>query len=138
MIKEEFKAIPRGDSDIRKFGILFFLIGAGLAVFLYYKESNLWQWFAIAAGLFLVGGLFIKPLLRPLYMAWMYFAVVLGFVMTRVILGILFFGVFTPMGMLMKLFRVRMLELKLEPSATSYWEKREPVKYSQELTERMF
>jgi hypothetical protein len=54
-------------------------------------------------------------------------ALILGWFMSRVILIILFYLVITPIGLFAKLFRKRFLELKINKSAKTYWEKRENI-----------
>ncbi len=70
-------------------------------------------------------GLAAPIILWPLQKIWMMVAVILGWVMTRIILSILFYLVITPISLLGRLFGKRFLDLKIDRSATSYWIKRE-------------
>jgi hypothetical protein len=57
------------------------------------------------AGLLIVPGLLLPSILAPVQRGWMRFAMVLGNFNTRLILTLLFYVVFTPVGMIMRLFR---------------------------------
>lgn len=76
--------------------------------------------FAVA-GVFLLSGLAFPAILAPVHRAWMAIGLVLGWVMTRVILGILFYLVFTPMGLLMRALGKRPLAMRYDRKASSYW-----------------
>ena len=76
----------------------------------------------IAVG-WLLWGLLAAPTLKPFYHAWMWLAFVLNFIMTRVILGILFFGVMLPISLVMKITGKDFLGMKEEKQ--SYWKKRD-------------
>ena len=59
--------------------------------------------------------------LRPIQRAWMAFAIVLGWVMTRVILVVLFYVGITPIALIARLVGKRFLDLRFEPARASYW-----------------
>ena len=73
-------------------------------------------------------GVVAPQVLKPLQKAWMAFSVIIGFFMSRLILAILFFGVITPIGLLMKLFRQDILGQRIEKSISSYWRERPAAK----------
>ncbi len=130
-IIEEIKELPSEPKDLRKFswtvGGAFVLLWAVLAFvfpYLWGKGHNiplLWQ---IGAGLAVIGTA-IPLLVKPLYYAWMTFAVCLGWVMTRVLLTIFFFLVLTPVGLVFKLIGRDALSRKLDRDAKSYWIEKE-------------
>jgi hypothetical protein len=64
--------------------------------------------------------------LTPLNRTWMAFGELLGRVVSPVVLGIIFFGVFTPTGVVMRLFGRDAMCRKLDPAARSYWVHRDP------------
>jgi hypothetical protein len=69
---------------------------------------------------------------------WMGFAIVLGFIMSRVILTIFFYTILTPISLLAKLFRKKFMVLKYDKSAETYWEKRsiiykKPIDYERQF-----
>jgi hypothetical protein len=64
--------------------------------------------------------------LTPLNRAWMAFGELMGKVVSPVVLGVIFFAVFTPTGYLMRLFKRDAMCRKWDPAAPTYWVKREP------------
>ena len=88
---EEIKNIKSEKSDLRKFGITFGIILLIVSGFLFWKEKESFQIFlAIGIALFLPA-FAIPHILKPVYRLWMIFAIILGWIMTRVILSLLFF-----------------------------------------------
>ena len=75
------------------------------------------------SGMFFAAGLISPILLKPIYIIWMRFAFVLGWVNLKIVLILLFYLVFTPLGLLLRLFRFDLLERK--SSGTTYWKKKE-------------
>ncbi|MBF0619983.1 MAG: hypothetical protein HQL19_07440 [Candidatus Omnitrophica bacterium] len=75
--------------------------------------------------------------LRPGYKGWMKVAHLIGTVVTTAILGVVFFGVFAPVGILFRLIGKDHLERKFDRAAASYWHKRpiaepDPERYKQQ------
>jgi hypothetical protein len=130
--------VDSSDRRVRSFGLLFSAITLGVAAFSYFKGGHAWPWFAGGSGFFLVSGLFLRPVLRPLYVLWMRFAAILGWVNTRLILGIFFYGILTPIGWILRLQGKDPLTRKLDRSAKSYWVKTKPEPFTPKKYERLF
>lgn len=75
---------------------------------------------------FLLSGLLFPRVLGPVEKAWMRLAEVIGAVMTRVILTVVYIVVMTPTGLFMRLRRRDLLKMKFDPEADSYWIPTEP------------
>jgi len=108
-------------SDLRKFGFIF---GAGLVLifglfFPWLLERPWPAWPFIAAGILAALALAFPLGLKPLYIAWMKFGHVAGWINTRIILGLVFFAVFLPFGLIMRLFNDPM-KRKLDDASPSY------------------
>ncbi len=88
---------------------------------LFWREKELWPWFFGAAGFFLVTGLALPRVLAPVEWAWMKLAHYMGQIMTRLLLGLTFYFMITPLGIVMKLLGKNPLTLKFDPEASSYW-----------------
>ena len=84
--------------------------------------GHLATWPFYVSGAFLVLGLAMPSALKPLFVVWMKFAEVLNWIMTRVLLGAVFFLMITPMRLLMRIFSDDPLKRRFEPEAASYWE----------------
>jgi hypothetical protein len=138
MLLDEIKNLEAKTKELRKFGLTigFFLLV--LAGFLFWKQRPSFTYFAYVGGGFALVGLAMPILLKPTYKLWMSFAVIMGFIMTRVILTILFFGVFTPMSLVTKLLGKDLLNERWDKKATTYWVKRPAMSYDFKSAENMF
>ena len=69
---------------------------------------------------------FLAPgLLRPLNLIWLKFGLVLHKIVNPIVMGLLFFVVFTPMGFIIRLAGKDLLKLKRDATAPSYWSPRQ-------------
>jgi Saxitoxin biosynthesis operon protein SxtJ len=125
MILEEIRNIKESQKDLRKFGLTVGIVLLLICVFLFFKHKGSYIYVGILGGLLILSGLIIPIILKPLNKVWMTLAILMGWVMTRIILIILFFIVLTPLGLIAKLFGKDFLDLKIERSRKSYWEIRE-------------
>jgi hypothetical protein len=114
-----------GSSD-RGFGFVFAGFFAIVAIVRWWKEQGGAGWFAAAAIAMLLVALIRPSLLAPFNRVWTKLALVLSKVMNPVIMGILFFLVVAPIGLLMRLTGKRPLALDFDPTAKSYWIERRP------------
>jgi hypothetical protein len=130
--------IDTSRKSLRKFGLLFALISAFATGYFLYKGSGVWIWTAGAAIFFLVTGLAAQPVLKPLYVAWMTFAIILGWINTRLILGIFFYLILTPIGLILRITGKDLLDKKFDRGAETYWKKREKREFDPARYERLF
>lgn len=122
---------------LKEFGLtmgVVFLVISGLLLFR--KKYTGVTYGLLISCVFSITGLVLPVLLKPVYKIWMRFAFILGWVNTRVILIIMFYLIFTPVGLIMRLFRVDLLERKKK--ADSYWKKKEKVGFDPLNYERRF
>ncbi len=124
--------------EVRKFGVMFAGICVIIGAYTIYRGHTTWPWFAAGAVFFLVTGLAGYPILRPIYVGWMKFAYVLGWFNMRLLLGLFFFIILTPVGAAMRLFGQDLLDEKIEKGAGSYWRERGPQGFERERYERLF
>ena len=89
---EEIKNIKTSNKDIRSFGITIGIILFIISAILFYYDKSSYEVIAYIGGGFIGLGIIIPTLLKPIYILWMTFAVILGWVMTRVILSLVFIG----------------------------------------------
>jgi len=135
---EEIKNIKSTKSDFRKFGItigVFLMVIAGL---LFWKGKESFDILLISGFILCVLGIAIPVVLKPFYWVWMILAAILGWIMTRVILSLLFYVVITPIGVLSRLFGNQFLELKWDKSKDSYWNPRTTKQQKNENYESQF
>ncbi len=101
------------------FAALFFLIG--IYPIIHSEELRIWS--LIIATLFLFLGAINSKILNPLNFLWLKFGIYLGKIISPLIMGIIFFLVVTPIGLLMKIFKKDLLNLKYNSNKT-YWIKK--------------
>ena len=121
---EEIENIKSEKSDLRKFGIIVGTVLLIIAGLLFWKEKESFQLFLTIGIVLFVTGIVIPFTLKPIYWVWMVFSTILGWFMTRVILSLLFYVVFTPIGLIARLFGKQFLDLKQNHSQQSYWNMR--------------
>ena len=124
--------------EVRKFGITFSVLTLAIAGFTFYKGSDVWTWFLGGSAFFMMTGLFVYPVLKPIYIGWMTFAYALGWFNTRLLMGISYYLVFTPIGFLLRVFGKDLLNLHLDKEAATYWSKRRSVPFEPKQYERLF
>ena len=120
---EEIKNIPNSKKDIKSFGITIGIILLILSGLLFYYEKEFYQVVAIFASAFISLGLIIPLLLKPIYFVWMVFAAIIGWVMTRVILSLVFYLIITPISFITRIIGEDFLALK-KKNLDSYWNPR--------------
>ena len=113
-------------SPNRSFGLLFAVVFAliGLLPLMFGGDAR--PWALVLAALFLLAALAFPAVLTPLNRWWMRFGLLLHRIVSPFVLGIMFFGVITPIGLVMRLFGKDPLRLQLDKSAGSYWIERTP------------
>ncbi len=117
-------AVPtRG--DLRRFGIVLAALLALLGGYLWYVEAVGVAPFVHAASLALFGtGLILPVALKPIYFPYMWLARMVAFVNIHLLLGLVFYTLFTLTGLGMRLLGRDPLDRKIAPDAESYWQRR--------------
>ena len=135
---EEIKNIKSKKSDLRKFGITIGVILLIIAGFLFWKEKESFQILLTFGVIIFFLGIAIPFILKPIYWVWMIFSTILGWIMTRVILSLIFYIIFTPIGLILRLFGKQFLEFNWDHSQQSYWNMRTIETFNKENYERQF
>ena len=123
---------------LRDFGILFSAVCGLASAWGAWHGSAAWPWWLGLGVFFLAAGLLYGVILKPLYIAWMTFAFILGWINTRVILGLFFYCAMTPLGLVLRLMGKDLLDEKIDRGAKSYWKKREQRPVDPARYERLF
>ena len=120
-ILQEIRDIKSLRKDLYHFGLTMGIFFALLAGLLAWKGKTTFPAFTVLSILFLLLG-FIKPLwLKPVQKVWMALAVLMGWVMTRVILSILFFLVLTPVSLISRTLGGKFLDIDFKKEIATYW-----------------
>ncbi len=143
--------IDSSPEAVRKTGkaflIGFSIIGAVLLVansgwfrfdFAHGVQSVGWRWFVgLGVGLFVLSRV-AYPVMKPIHIGWMALAFALGWFNTRLLLGIFFYLILTPLGVLMRLFGRDLIDQKIDRQAKSYWKKRDLSRFDPKHVTRTF
>ena len=113
----------------RSFGIVFCIVFLLVAVYPLLNDDPIRYWSIIISIIFLLLGVFNSKILTPLNILWMKFGLLLGKIISPLIMGFIFFGVVTPISILMKLIGKDSLNLKRDKKDT-YWLKKQEIKSS--------
>jgi hypothetical protein len=110
---------------LRQFAGLWLVVFGGFAAWrVFGGRADGWTWaLAIAAVVVGLSGLARPSLVRPIFTGWMIAAFPIGWTISKVVLGALFYLVFTPVGMLFRLVGRDALKLRRGPAA-SHWVER--------------
>ncbi|HEX7343019.1 MAG TPA: SxtJ family membrane protein [bacterium] len=94
--------------------------------------------FWILGGIFFVPGLLFPSVLTPIFKLWLKLAAALAWFNTRLVLGLTFFLVFTPIGLILRLFRKDLIKERFDPQAKSYWIDRPSAPFDRTRYEKQF
>lgn len=107
--------------ELKQFGVVVGGILSLIGLWLTYSKGVGWPVWLLGIGASLVSlGLLVPTALRWPHRGWMGLAHVLGYVNTRIILGIIFYGLITPMGLVMRLFGKDAMRRALVQDMESY------------------
>ncbi len=110
----------KGSSD-RGFGFVFAGFFAVVALVRWWRDHGGATWFMVAALAMLAIALIRPSVLAPFNGVWTKLALLLSKIMNPVIMGVLFFLVVAPIGVMMRVLGKRPLALEFDPDAKSYW-----------------
>jgi len=100
------------------FGVFFGLFFGIVIPIIFSKELQVWPWFV--SFVFWIFGTIFPLALGKFYRIWLSFGHIMGRINTFIILGIIFYLVFFPFGLVMRIFGKDLLLLNLDSKAKSY------------------
>ena len=104
----------------KSFGIVFFFVFLLIAIYPLINNQDIRLWSLTISIVFLILGIFNSKILDPFNKLWFKFGIFLGKIISPLIMGIIFFLVVTPIGLLMRLMGKDLLNLKYNNNK-SYW-----------------
>ena len=107
-------------SSNRSFGIVFFIFFLSVSLWPLTNGENIRLSFLTISIIFLILGIVNSKILTPLNKLWFKFGLFLGKIVSPIVMGVIFFFVVTPTGIIMRLMRKDLLNLKKNNSNT-YW-----------------
>ena len=129
-MKNEDTKLPSNKS----FGIVFFIVFLIVSFYPVLNNEDIRIWSLIISSIFLLLGILNSKLLTPFNKIWIKFGFLLGKIVSPIVMGIIFFGVVTPIAILMKILGKDLLNLKFNNNQT-YWIKKN---YQKSLMKNQF
>lgn len=121
MLLKEIKNIKSTTKELREFG---YVVGGAILVFsgirAWRHGDVAWIWPSVGVGLILIGLLF-PAVLKPLQKIWMGLALMMGWVMSRVILTLIFILLVTPIGLILKVQGKQFMDKGADAQTNSFW-----------------
>jgi hypothetical protein len=116
------------DRDLRIFGLLLGLFTPtfGWLICRRFAWQTPWVGLALACAILIVTALTIPSLLRWIYLAWNVAVFPLGWLVSHVVLAIVYWGVITPIGLALRILGKDPLQRGFDRQATTYWRRRTP------------
>ncbi|PID56860.1 hypothetical protein CSB45_09345 [candidate division KSB3 bacterium] len=140
-ILSDIQKLTFSKAELKKFAMTMAVVLGGLATIAWWRSSAAFPYLLGIALLFLAVGFTVPTALKQIYKGWMTLAIVMGFFMTKVILSLLFFSVFTGIGIFQRASGKDLLDEKLPPQSPdpeSYWKPYERPKDAKRHLERQF
>ena len=110
-------------SSNKSFGIVFFIFLLIISIFPLLNNEDIRIWAITLSIVFLILGLTNSSILTPLNKLWFKFGILLGSFVSPIVMGLVFFLVVTPTGIIMRVFGKNLLNLKRN-NKKSYWIKK--------------
>jgi hypothetical protein len=122
----------------RSFGLLFVAFFAGLSAWLYYSGVPAFRMWAALSLLVLLITFLVPSWLAPFNRFWMWIGQMMNRIVSPVIMGLLYFCLIAPVGLIMRFAKRDPLRLSFDRAAQSYWIKRDPPGPTKESFFRQF
>jgi carbamoyltransferase len=125
LLEEEFRKLDRSPGALRRFGFTVGFVMLLSGSFLLWRHHRTTGWPLTTFGsLLVIAAGFAPATLKYLHGPWMVLSLALGWIMSRVLLTIVFFLVIAPIGLMQRLFGKRAIEVDFRTDAASYWKLR--------------
>ena len=115
-------------SSNRSFGFLFFVVFIAISLWPLKSQEDLRLWALILSLIFLLLGILNSRFLTPLNKLWYKFGIFLGSIASPIVMGIVFFMVVTPIGLIMRFLGKDLLRVNKNKIVSTYWINREKQK----------
>ena len=115
-------------SSNRSFGLVFFVVFLIVALWPLKHEEDIRLWSLVLSIIFFILGILNSKLLTPLNKLWFKFGIFLGIIVSPMVMGIVYFAVVTPTGVLMRLLGKDLLRTSKIKNTSTYWIKRDKQK----------
>jgi len=118
--------MPNEAPSNRSFGWLFTVFFTLAGVYSLWREGTAYPWMFALAGVTAAVTMVRPRWLAPLKRAWLQFGELLHRLVSPLVLGVIFYGVFTPVGLVMRAAGRDIMKRRFEPRTSTYWVERDP------------
>jgi len=108
------------------FGIVFFVVFFLISIWPILNDDGIRIWSLIISLIFFILGIINSNLLTPLNLIWFRFGLSLGKIVSPIVMGLVYFFVVTPTGLIMRLFKKDLIMLKKNNKKTYWIEEKKP------------
>ena len=108
-------------SSNRNFGLVFFVVFLIVGILPLTSGESIRIWSTTISFIFLILGLVNSKLLTPLNKLWLKLGIILGAVIAPIVMGVVFFLVVTPIGLVMRLLGMDLINKKYDKKIKTYW-----------------
>jgi hypothetical protein len=122
-VRDELHHLRLSEKELKKFGLLLgsiFVVLSGIGMYRGWSIVSICTFF-LAGIVLLSSGMFLPDSLKQVYRIWMAAAFAMGWLVSRIILVILFYFVLTPVGFLARIFEKEFLDTDFRKKKESYW-----------------
>lgn len=134
----EIKKIQSTKKELREFAFVVGGVASAIGALLLWRGRPATPYFLTPGIVLIVLGFLAPQILKPLQKVWMIFALIMGAIMSRVILGLLFFIAITPIRVIALIFGKQFLDLSFRKETDSYWNQYPEKKIEKEQYEKQF
>lgn len=126
-VQEELKNLDTSEKKLRRFGITVGAVFLAITLWMFLKQYPiLFQYLLGIIGILLMGiGISCPSVLKRIYKVWMGVAFAIGWIVSRILLVIIFYLVLTPIGLTARLFGKDFLDIRVKKVQDSHWIKRD-------------
>ena len=109
------------NKNLKNFGIIWSIIFIVIGFYPLIYQNNIRLWCLVLALLFIAISLLKPNLLQGFYKTWIKIGDFIGGIISKVIMVTLFFGLFTPISVSLKILGIDLLNKKINKKKSSYW-----------------
>jgi hypothetical protein len=121
----QWSDIPRSPNlkTLRQFAGIWVVFFAGTAAYQYFAKDRAAVAIVLAVLAFTIGplGLVRPQAVKPIFVGWMILAFPIGWTVSTIMLAVLYYGIFTPLGLFFRVSGRDLLGLNRRPDKASYW-----------------
>jgi hypothetical protein len=112
-----------GTKELRQFAAMWLVFFSAIAAYVYFRTDSGWLSPYIGGAAVVIGsvGLAVPKLMKPIYVGWMAAAFPIGWTVSHLLLGSIFYLLIAPIGLVVRATGHDPMNRKFDPKAKTYW-----------------